>query len=330
MNSTRFMRSVSTLLACSAFSGMTVDQVAAHDLLGLMAERESASEEERLVLEEVDDLVTAAAARAAVAGLANENQDSDMLEAVVFRLLAWDTGKPVTVCFFDGSDMTRTAVQAVASEWLDGTSLKVNFVGQCNSASPSDIRVSFLGVGHYSAIGTSAWSMSKAKQTLNLQGMGGVSNLTDQQKGIVRHEFGHAFGFHHEHQSPVSGCEEEFNFEFLYLSLPWPKSKVDYNLRRLNVSSSKDAVLITQYDKTSVMHYALDRRSFLTPDIAVCFLKQPNNAISPTDHAAMQEVYPIGDNEAQSFPTPATEEERRVIEDLTGMKSKLDRLLSAP
>ena len=330
MSSAQFKKSISVLLACSAFSGVALERAAAHDLLGLVAERESASEEERAVMEEVDDVVSDAAARAAVAGLANENQDTDMLEAVVFRLLAWDTSKPVTVCFFDGSDMTRATVQTVASEWLEGTSLKLNWVGQCNPASPSDIRVSFVGVGHYSSIGTSARSIAKTKQTLNLQDMGNVTNLSENQKGIIRHEFGHAFGFHHEHQSPASGCEDEFNFDFLYLSLPWPKAKVDFNLRRLNVSSSRDSVLITEYDKASVMHYALARGSFKNPETAVCFLKTPNNAISPTDRAAMQKIYPLGEEEALSFPTATTEEEQRVIQDLVGAKGKLDRLLGAP
>ena len=56
---------------------------------------------------------------------------------------------------------------------------------------------------------------------------------------IVIHEFGHALGLEHEHQSPFSSCENEFKWDVIYATLAsppnnWPKERVDFNMRALN------------------------------------------------------------------------------------------------
>jgi hypothetical protein len=161
----------------------------------------------------------------------------------------------------------------------------------CDTARVSDIRVSFRGSGYWSYVGTQAKHINSRKQTLNLQGLDKPS-FNDQDDGVILHEFGHAIGFEHEHQSPVAGCDEEFNWDYLYTAMGWSAEEVDRNMKRLNVSSSLSGLLTTEFDPKSIMLYSLDAAAFKDPGTAKCFISQPNNNISGLDRSAAQTVYP--------------------------------------
>ena len=52
----------------------------------------------------------------------------------------------------------------------------------------------------------------------------------------MHHEFGHALGLHHEHQSPATTCNEEFDWDYIYKAFGeppdgWDKQTVDNNMR---------------------------------------------------------------------------------------------------
>ena len=110
----------------------------------------------------------------------------------------------------------------------------------------SDIRIGFdSNDGAWSYIGTDC---SNKWKTMNL-------GFIDQ--GTVLHEFGHALGLIHEHQSPASGGFE-WNREEVIKSLSGPPNNWDIRTIEHNMFGKYDSsqLLMTEYDSHSIMHYA--------------------------------------------------------------------------
>jgi hypothetical protein len=217
------------------------------------------------------------------------------LEAVVQTATTWP-GARASVCFLDGSKAARDHVAEIAAKWVTSTSLQLDFgeAGNrrtCDPSHPSEIRVSFQAPGYWSYVGTQSKLISPDKQTLNLHDMD-RTDFTDQDDGVILHEFGHAIGFEHEHQSPIGGCDAQFNWEYLYASLGWSKAEVDRNMKQFNTSSSATGLLTTPFDSKSIMLYSLDAQAFLDAAHASCYIAEPNTSISSIDQKAAEIVYP--------------------------------------
>ena len=85
-----------------------------------------------------------------------------------------------------------------------------------------DIKIDFMdNKGWWSAYGT----VSRQRDpSMNLQFLGvdtprysnGQPAPEGELRRIILHEFGHALGMMHEHQSPVSDCDSEINWEAAY------------------------------------------------------------------------------------------------------------------
>jgi hypothetical protein len=291
----------------------------AHDLHGLVAERNSLEPDVRAKFDEIQELRRLLAARAAA------NPQDGQSEAVVQRALLWP-GSKVSVCFFDGGAQARDHISQVAQKWTQATALEFDFgpTGNrqtCDPAKPSDVRVSFRGVGYYSYVGTQAKYINSYKQTLNLQGMD-KTNFTQDDDGIILHEFGHAIGFEHEHQSPASGCDEEFDWNYLYTSMGWTKEEVERNMRRLSIPSGKLGLLVTAFDRSSVMLYSLAPKAFKNPGTAGCYIPSANNDISPLDRQAVQTVYPT----VVGAPSPVSAPQVPTSPDAVSIAASIRRL----
>lgn len=289
------MRNSSLMAICCLL--LMAGQSFAHDLHGLVVERSSLDPDTRAKFDQIRQLRELLAARAAA-------KTDEGLEAVVQTALRWPSGH-ATVCFLDGAAPAREHVAQVALQWTPATSLQLDFGPAnnritCDGDHTGDIRVSFRGSGYWSYVGTQAKSISPYKQTLNLEGMDRTSFST-QDDGVILHEFGHAIGFEHEHQSPVGGCDQQFNWSYLYTSLGWSKEEVDFNMRQLNVSSSMNGLLVTPFDRQSIMLYSLPAAAFKDPAHASCYISNSNNDISTRDRQAAATVYPS----AAQPPAPA-------------------------
>jgi hypothetical protein len=114
--------------------------------------------------------------------------------------------------------------------------------------------------------------------------------FTADDDGVILHEFGHAIGFEHEHQSPISVCEREFDWDYLYRAMGWSPQKVDENMRQLQPSSK---LLTTAFDAASIMLYSLEKEAFKEPAAAKCYIAKHNNVISELDREAAATVYPV-------------------------------------
>jgi hypothetical protein len=280
----KFSRSFFVLAGALLVMGAGAAQ--AHDLRGIVAERNALDPEVWNKIEEIRSL------RRFLANESGKSQDAE-LEAVVQRELTWPDGR-VSVCFLDGGRQARDHVAEVAQRWQDSTGLRLDFgppgnTNTCDTTRPANIRVSFVGSGYWSYVGVEAKQVSAKQQTVNLQGMN-KATFTEEDDGIILHEFGHAIGFEHEHQSPVSVCEKEFDWDYLYKAMGWSPAKVDQNMRQLQPSSK---LLTTAFDPQSIMLYSLEKESFKDPSTAKCYIPKPNNAISKLDRETVAAVYPV-------------------------------------
>jgi hypothetical protein len=225
-------------------------------------------------------------------------------EFFVSELQRWRPGQTVRVAFLEGDISLRTDIQKATKCITDACNIKLDFgydTGKKNFRTWStkdldytaEIRVSFDQKGYFSLFGTDSIGRvignesepvggRPNQRTLNLGGFDFQRPAGWQ--GVVRHEFLHALGFHHEHQSLASPCDEEFRWEddpgyrpttdvrgmyvaynkdgkelrpgiYTYLAgFPnrWARPKVDHNLRRYPTSTNVKA---GDFDRKSIMLY---------------------------------------------------------------------------
>ena len=131
-----------------------------------------------------------------------------------------------------------------ASEWSKYCAVQFHKI---DTPIGSDIRVNFNQKGSWSYIGTDATQIPLESFTMNL-------GFID--KGTVLHEFGHALGLIHEHQSPFRGGFE-WNKEEVIRSLSgppnyWDKERIEHNIFK---RYKKRRLRGTKYDTKSIMHY---------------------------------------------------------------------------
>jgi hypothetical protein len=210
----------------------------------------------------------------------------------------------------------------------------------------AEIRVAFssgkMG-GYWSHVGKDSIDRSLVggnpnEASLNLDSFD--KELPRDWRAIVMHEFGHALGFQHEHQNPVGGCDFRFEDDpgyvptknaqgwfttdsqgrrpglYTYLggySNFWPKAKVDFNLRQLQVSS---AYLVGQFDRASIMKYFFGAFMFVKGEDSPCYTASENLVISSADKEGAHKAYPESTAEIASA--------------LTLKKSLLNQLLAKP
>lgn len=264
----------------------------AHDLPGLAAERNTLERPLREQLDAQTRLRRLNAQRAASAPTGDGQP-----EAVIQTALRWPQ-PVVTVCFFDGSAGARAAVAAIAGRWTEGSGVRFDFgpgptPATCNPQRPADVRVSFAGAGHWSYVGTVAKSIAAGQPTMNLQRLDEADLNAPYNTFVVLHEFGHALGFEHEHQSPAEGCDAEFDWNWILTRMGWnSESEARQNMARFNESSRKTGLLATPFDRDSVMLYALNPAAFRAPDKARCYIAAANTQPSAQDRAALRILYP--------------------------------------
>ena len=74
-----------------------------------------------------------------------------------------------------------------------------------DSVGNADIRIGFEPGASWSAVGSGADKLDKTKPTLNLGWLNDNEKPTPEDRSTILHEFGHALGMMHEHQSPARG-----------------------------------------------------------------------------------------------------------------------------
>ncbi|KAJ2932990.1 hypothetical protein H1R20_g4094, partial [Candolleomyces eurysporus] len=205
----------------------------------------------------------------------------DGMRAVLTRASwMWDNGQVLTCAFVEpaGDAIQQAKVISVAKEWERYANLKLDFQSAARNPLSAIIRISFgKGLGSWSTVGKIALHPSvKDQATMNF---GWVFNETPEptanERAVILHEFGHAIGYLHEHQSPRRGDklklkeEEAFKYFRDTQTPPWTKQQVRANF--LNVYNQSEVSNYSSVDLTSIMMY------FMPPNLNEQGIRIPRN-----------------------------------------------------
>ncbi|MCR5866107.1 MULTISPECIES: M12 family metallopeptidase [Aquincola] len=164
--------------------------------------------------------------------------------AVAVRGTTWLNGSTLKVRFIGGTASQRATAREEAGWWEAVANLKFEFGNMPNA----DIRISFdANDGAWSMVGTDARSVPLNQATMNLGFLDG---------GTAAHEFGHAIGLGHEHSNPEGGIRWNEPVVIAALAGPpnfWDEATVRHNVFR---KYSVDQINGTEFDPESIMLYA--------------------------------------------------------------------------
>lgn len=226
----------------------------------------------------------AAAAEVAAESAARREaaQLAEVERAVAVRKYLWDKGTSLGVSLLGGTARQRQRVTAYAPVWSQYSGLALTFLPSADG----DIRVSFdAGALSYSAIGTEATTLPVAQATMTLAQL--ADDLPEAQaRGLVLHEFGHALGLVHEHQSPAAG-------------VPWnkPAAYRYFGAAPFYLSPPEiDQQILTPYDETVTNHTQFDPHSIMVYPIPASitdgnFQVTMNVDLSPIDKSFIAAQY---------------------------------------
>jgi serralysin len=224
------------------------------------------------------------------------------VRGVVVRSLTWKRGQTIKVCFHGGTRKAQDRVARIAREWMQYANVVFDFEEggaprACKRDNSEDIKITFVdNQGWWSVPGT----ISRGQDpSMNLQFFGVdtpmLKNGQPAPEGPIRstilHEFGHALGLLHEHQSPNANCDEEIDWDVAYkvgADIGWDRTQVDRNFRQLASSTSLNA---TEVDRKSIMHYSLPPTLFKRGKDSACHVPE-NLELSQQDRKFIASIYP--------------------------------------
>jgi hypothetical protein len=173
----------------------------------------------------------------------------------------WRAGDMVKCRFLDGSRKMRKQVEAIAHGWEQYANIKFKFI----KAGLADIRISFYAdAGSWSAVGRDALNRAYFPAYQPTMNYGWLRDDTeaDEYSRVVLHEFGHALGCVHEHQSPKFSRIWNQPAVLQYFQGPpnyWPVDEIEHNVLE---KYSPAGISATDFDPKSIMLYAFDASLF--------------------------------------------------------------------
>jgi hypothetical protein len=162
----------------------------------------------------------------------------------------WNPGQTLSVRMTGGSAKVRSKVRQYAVEWEGYANIHFAFV---DDSQPADIKISFDKGGSWSTVGRDALAVPFNFSTMNF-GWFDDNTSENEFSRVVLHEFGHALGLIHEHQSPVSGIQwdKEKAYKWYKENQGWDKNMVDSQVfEKYRINSTN----YSQFDPTSIMEY---------------------------------------------------------------------------
>lgn len=216
-------------------------------------------------------------------------ENSGPEEATSLRKCYWKTGRILRIRFIDGETHMHEKVVTYAPIWTNYANLHFHFD---DSDSDAEIRISFdPQAGNWSYIGTDALTIPPDKATMNLGDLA-HQHPEGRYRQVVLHEFGHAIGLVHEHQSPNSPIQ--WNIDAVQKdmrALGWNDVEIEVNiLSKYNRDHTQYWQFLpdsTTFDADSIMMYSIPPH--WTDSIVSHF---DNQSLSSTDMAFVSSIYP--------------------------------------
>jgi hypothetical protein len=194
----------------------------------------------------------------------------------------WAPNDGIRISFMDGDLLLRERVKTRALEWTKHANLTFLF----GTDPDAEIRISFRQRGSWSFIGTQCHNIPLGKPTMNYGWL--TPNTPDEEVSrVVLHEFGHALGCIHEHQSPGGGIKWNKPVVEAYYKGPpnkWNPAQVEQNLFK---PYAEDLTVHTELDPDSIMMYPIPKAFTLNN-----FEVGMNRKLSPTDIDYISQQYP--------------------------------------
>lgn len=220
------------------------------------------------------------------AGVVPRPSDEGKDRAALVKSTKWNSGDVITISFLDGDPDLQERVKQTALAWTAPGLANLTFDFRKNT-NDTFIRISFAPGGSNSDLGTSCkWRTDKSKPTMRF---GWLKPTTDDGEihRVVLHEFGHALGMVHEHQSPGGVGVFNWNKENVYRDLEnigWTKEQVDLNMFDPIQQSETN---FTAFDPLSIMTYVIPT-TWTTDGFSV----RLNQTLSDQDKTFIHEQYP--------------------------------------
>lgn len=194
----------------------------------------------------------------------------------------WDRGRVLKVHFLDGTKENQSVVLKTAAEWTACTNVRFE-----KTEETGDIRITFADQGFRSLVGRDAELADLNESTMTLGFTDDCSS--DDRRSAILHEFGHALGFSHEHQSPDAKIRwKERKVIELFSGPPnyWSVDTIRQNILNPMKPENAKGGAWTRFDRYSIMIYPIDKD--LTMDgKGIPF----NTTLSPLDKKKAAELY---------------------------------------
>ncbi|KAJ4350322.1 uncharacterized protein N0V89_008943 [Didymosphaeria variabile] len=220
--------------------------------------------------------------------------------------IRWNDGETLHVGFRGGTPWQRQTVASIAVQWTYHANISFRFDTDGKGQERYDILVSFdtTNKASWSKIGnTSRDSAAAGSPSMNLGDLNQFNNDAYNQRTIL-HEFGHALGRKHMHQSPWReehpsvAFDREKVYAHYYQNQGWDRNKVDLNIL---AEADLDWTQITErmrmrmmdlvmpkFDMQSIMMYPFDASLMLGGQGGT----QRNFELSAWDKYAISKAYP--------------------------------------
>ena len=202
--------------------------------------------------------------------------------AIISKRAIWKNRDVLKVKFLGGDQAIQEKIKKIAVVWNQYANIRFEFV---DADADAEIRISLKKGGSWSVLGKGALLKPTDEATMNYGWLTPTTSDTEYRR-VVLHEFGHALGLTHEHRRGDAQIpwDEEAVYKYYDENYGWPREKTKNNiLDPTNMSSS----LFTDYDPTSIMHYAVDDK--LTLGV---FKIGWNTDLSELDKQFIAELYP--------------------------------------